>query len=109
MVLLYHMPILVGRRGVIYLFKLFLPANTGLGAGGGRLGQYPVSTRRDALLNSKILFVRYNDFLPLEAVGLVNVNGLHVVREAHARVCLRQADQGLQLPRVRRDLNTELI
>ena len=31
---LYHSPIPVGRRGVIYLFKLFLPDATGLEEGG---------------------------------------------------------------------------
>ncbi len=34
MVWLYHSPIPVGRRGVIYLFKFFLPAVTGLEGGG---------------------------------------------------------------------------
>jgi hypothetical protein len=45
MVWLYHSPIPVRRRGVIYLFKLFLPAVTGLEGGrggGGTPGQHPV-------------------------------------------------------------------
>ncbi len=40
MVWLYHSPIPVGRRGVIYLFKWFLPAVAGLEEGGA--GRHPV-------------------------------------------------------------------
>lgn len=38
--------------------------------------------------------------LPVEPLGLLHVNGLHLLREAHLGVSLRQPDQRLQLSRV---------
>ncbi len=48
MVWLYHSPIPVGWRGVIYSFKWFLPALTGLEDGGGE-GQHPVDVNHTSM------------------------------------------------------------